>query len=289
MDERIRSRIRQVIDRISLIENSTEKCRSLWECYQRVFVSDDALITSVSRDNSRKPINGVTEVLSVEDFQNSLSMPDTICLGLKDEYASNAVTGFVILRYVGTRSDKIELFKEYIFKLVLCGLPIEFTDKDSEEFFNNSLRAGDLMCSDELVANRSGTLATAIMIAGYKHIALDILENPDTNMIGKCLDSVKIGDLESAEGNIGIRRVVDGLGLRRVGTVRQFRPICLSNNSNETQIAQLNFGIYVGSCKRITETTTKCGVSLRLLPSITKSSPNPSATRFKSSNGESSP
>ena len=224
MIERIPSRLRAMVDAVRLVECEPRTCERMWRCYQDAFVPDEDLLRAVgSRGEWPRAINGVTEPLTVAHFEQALSMPQTVGLELVDSTDSDALRGFAIFRYATREDWSRRAFRDFVLGDALCHQEPHFENRRIAAKFNDALSAGNALCSVELVASGSSTVAACLLIAVYRHVVVGRLKSDNAAVVGKCLDGVRIGECINEQGNVGIIALAAGLSLERVGTIDQTR------------------------------------------------------------------
>ncbi|MGE0536249.1 MAG: hypothetical protein AB7O68_14815 [Pirellulales bacterium] len=252
MNEQSMRRLQQTFDAIRLVPKEPASYQRLWRCYQRAYLSDEDLLRAVGAHGEPGTIKGVSEPLEAEDIERALCMPQTVGFEVIN---GDTALGFGIVRYAKRDRESRSAFRRYLFDEVLRGQPLQITSNDAQRRLEVALDGGNIMCSVEFVANRSPTIAVALLMAAYRYVVVDRLEADNASVVGKLLDGVRIGPHSNNEGNLAIKLLVEGMPSEKIGTIDEVRQL-------RATTAHLQFALYLGDCVRIRQNAEQWGIPL---------------------------
>lgn len=226
----------------------------LWSRYASVCKDDSELMRLALDATGARPraVDGMTEVLSHEDFLDLLQLPNCLTVEVPDpESAEAPPRAFLVVPFATTHPDSIDAFSSYFLSTVFDEAGLRFQSPVDESSFRAALAAGNVVYLSEFVSRGNRAAAIALLIAVYAVIVDRILRVPSTALLGKCLESVRIGAHVNPLGNQPIKRLATSFGITKIGEASQCRPLSLgpedpSFPESQTE-AELTFGLYMGT------------------------------------------
>jgi hypothetical protein len=229
----------------------------LWRRYTAA-LKDDLTLAQLVRQPSAAGllrIDGMTEVLSRQDIFHVLTRPGCLTLELPSVTPARPPRAFLMIPYATTAPHSIEAFRSYFLGTVFDPVSLQYASRDDEQRFQNALDKGNLGYLSEFVSPNSSAATMALLIAAHAIIVDRIFQVPDCILLGKCLESVRIGSQRNELGNQLIKRLATSFGLRKIGEAAQNRRLALPHNNapvdqnlqKADEDAELVFGLYMGS------------------------------------------
>jgi hypothetical protein len=212
---------------VQFVEPTDANAHRLWQYYQRAYRTDDDLF--VRTCNPELGVDGLTESLGPEDVARAMRMPDTVTL---EACAGDDCGGFVIVRYAPRDSQMRQAFIKYCLSDIFHEDALEFRDDRERDEFLHALEHDPVLCVDEFVSLEGKEVSAALLFATYQEVCLGRLAAPDCAFFCKCLDSVRIGQCTDLEGNRPVNALTGALGLKKIATSDQIRPLMISGQDD---------------------------------------------------------
>jgi hypothetical protein len=230
----------------------------LWSKYSSVCKDDLALDELVCEGVSkhRRPIDGMTEILSCRDIFDVLSMPDCLSLEIPSVGSPQDVPeAFLMVPFATRCPDSIDVFRSYFLGDVFDPSQLRYTSESDESTFRSALDQGNMIYLSEFVSPKSAAATIALLIAAITILVDHTFSVADCIVFGKCLEAVRLGTRQNELGNQSIKRLAQSFGVRKIGEASQRRQLALSPNNapmcnsapNIIEEAELVFGLYMGN------------------------------------------
>ena len=232
--------------------------KRLWLRYHAAW-KDDLTLANLACNapgSCSQGIDGMTELLSCDDFFQVLSMRDCVTLEVPEpDSPHQPPRAFLMVPYATRSRESIERFREYFLGTVFDPSRLRYLSPGDARSFHAALDYGNVVYLADFVSQSNAAATMALLIAAHAYIVDELFQAPQCALLGKCLDYVQLGAYRNELGNQRIRQLATSFGLRKIGDACQERSLELPPSrpdsaatigSSARQAAQLVFGLYLG-------------------------------------------
>jgi len=249
-----RAQLIELLQSVRSLSPNSHNARRLLAAYQRAYHSDRELCRMLrsSPSNPQLAIDGMTEPRTAEEFEQLLAAPDTMTLEIPSDQAPNdASLAMVVVPYATASPESIARFRQYYLGDVFAPNSLRFDEPARAHELQQVLDQGNVIYLAELVSDCCPTATLALLIAIQVLVVQRKLGLPSSALLGKCLDFVALRNGSETlainpHGNRRVKRLATSLGLRRVATASQPRPLAPCHSGAPNLTAELTFGLYLG-------------------------------------------
>lgn len=238
-----RQRLQGLMSEVSIVAPTAANAERLWHSYQSAYISDDNLLDCIRND---RPINGMTEIATVDTFVNYLTMPWTIAFQLDPAGQSvDGPPGFAIVRYCGEDEGSKRSFRDYYLSSPIQADRLEYRNSAGLGTLDVAFHQGNMLYLVEFVSQGGKFATTALLLAIFQHICFEKMGAEDCQVIGKCLDAATFRGYRNSVGNRNIKQMTESFTLEKLAISTQVRYVRQDLRA-ELEPACLHFGLYLG-------------------------------------------
>ncbi|MEZ6145057.1 MAG: hypothetical protein R3B91_06415 [Planctomycetaceae bacterium] len=247
------------------VSPTRENAERLYHCYQEAYVNDDELYRRIvdSVSDPELGIDGLTEPMTVDDFERLISREGVLTLEVADPVADTRPPGgFVAVSYCTREPESIHRFRDNFLGANIEMSELVYASEEDDAWFHQFLDAGNIGCYSEFVSIHDPRVTLALRISSHQRVCIERMGRSNCGIVGKCLDEARIGASCNPHGNRPIKRQAVDTGLRPIAHTWQQRTLSLSPHAQLAEeatldtwssvTAELKFSLFVGGTEKLT-------------------------------------
>ena len=194
--------------------------------------------------------------MSVDDFQRLLTLPDSETVEIPRPGEPQAPPlAFTVLQYATADERSAQRFRDQFLRDDFAAETLQFVGPAQRRQLDEALGRGRVVYLKEIVSGESSAATLALLAASYIGVVQRVLGPGGVTILGKCLEAVAVAGMRNDLGNQPVKRLASSLGLQRLASGFQQRPLRLSprialsvgeRQPGEAIQAELEFGLYCG-------------------------------------------